>query len=99
MNPYLDKGNNPHVEVKVFLSKWTLIDCYLDTGFSGGISLPNKYRNLFLSRKPLSFQYAPTPLFQSYLKKETRVYISYRSTIIKWKRNIKFGLKRQKKNL
>ncbi|OGK25132.1 hypothetical protein A3A46_02320 [Candidatus Roizmanbacteria bacterium RIFCSPLOWO2_01_FULL_37_13] len=56
MNPYLDKGNNPHVEVKVFLSKWTLIDCYLDTGFSGGISLPNKYRNLFLSRKPLSFQ-------------------------------------------
>ncbi|OGK09190.1 hypothetical protein A2767_06585 [Candidatus Roizmanbacteria bacterium RIFCSPHIGHO2_01_FULL_35_10] len=41
MNLYIDKKNHPHIKLTVFLSsKPLIVDCYVDTGFSGGISLP-----------------------------------------------------------
>ncbi len=55
MNLYLDKENSPHIVVNVFSSKYTAIDCYIDTGFSGGLSLPKKYKHLFKGSRPISF--------------------------------------------
>lgn len=56
MNPYLDKEQNPHVKIAIYLSSWFTIDCFIDTGFAGGISLPMQYQNLFKARKPITFQ-------------------------------------------
>lgn len=42
MNPYLGKNNHPHVVVEVFIEAWHKADCMIDTGFSSGISLPEK---------------------------------------------------------
>lgn len=55
MNPYLDIQKNPHTKIIVNGNKPILIDCYIDTGFSGGIAIPVIYRNNFVS-KPKSLQ-------------------------------------------
>lgn len=55
MNPYLDSQKNPHVKIKVLLTSWTTIDCLIDTGFSGGLALPDKLK-IGLSTKPVMFQ-------------------------------------------
>ncbi len=47
MNPYLDPNKQPHLKVSIFLTSWTNIDCLIDTGFSDGISLPEKYYKNF----------------------------------------------------
>ena len=43
MNPYLNPQNQPHLKLEVLLSGWTTVDCLIDTGFSGGIALPETY--------------------------------------------------------
>lgn len=55
MNPYLDVQKNPHIQVKVYGKESFLIDCFIDTGFTGGIVLPIKYKNYFQD-KPSSMQ-------------------------------------------
>lgn len=42
-------GRHPFVKLKVKLSKnkWIQVTCLIDTGFSGGISLPQKYQAYF----------------------------------------------------
>lgn len=48
MNLYLDKKNHPHIKIKIFLSSAPeIVDCYIDTGFSGGISLPDSFHPKF----------------------------------------------------
>ena len=47
MNPYLDIQKNPHIQVKVDGKESFVIDCFIDTGFTGGIILPTKYKNYF----------------------------------------------------
>ena len=56
MNPYLTPQNHPRVKVvilKGFLKK--KVDCLIDTGFSGGLALPEFYQTQ-LKLKPLAFQ-------------------------------------------
>lgn len=55
MNPYLDRQNNPHVKIEALLTTWKMVDCLIDTGFSGGIALPETYLNLF-KHEPVGFQ-------------------------------------------
>lgn len=55
MNPYLDNERSPHIKVDIYLSSWINVDCFIDTGFAGGISLPIHYQNLFKSRKPVTY--------------------------------------------
>lgn len=55
MNPYLDPQNHPHLKVKVLLSSWKPVDCLIDTGFSGGIALPENYLVGFKER-PIVYQ-------------------------------------------
>lgn len=48
---YLSLNYHPHAKIKVkFDQEWKEIDCLVDTGFSGGISLPEKY--LLLLKSP-----------------------------------------------
>lgn len=44
MNPYLTSEKHPRIKVKVSLSSSEQIDCLIDTGFSGGISLPESLK-------------------------------------------------------
>lgn len=55
MNPYLDSQNNPRLKIEVLLSSWTTADCLIDTGFSGGIALPEHFLAGF-SKKPIVYQ-------------------------------------------
>lgn len=55
MNPYLTSQKHPRVNVLVELHSHETIDCLMDTGFSGGISLPLRYRKNF-TRKAIAFQ-------------------------------------------
>lgn len=55
MNPYLDEDRYPRIKVDVYLSSWTLVDCFIDTGFAGGISLPKHFQNYFKLRKPITY--------------------------------------------
>lgn len=55
MNPYLDPQNNPHVKIEVQLSSWTIVDCLVDTGFSGGIALPESFLRGF-KQEPVVYQ-------------------------------------------
>lgn len=44
---YLSPNKHPHAKVKVkFDKKWEMVNCLIDTGFSSGISLPQKYLKL-----------------------------------------------------
>ena len=55
MNPYLDQHHNPRLQIQVKLSTWETLDCLIDTGFSGGIALPQKAQKK-LDSKPIAFQ-------------------------------------------
>lgn len=55
INPCLTPKNHPRLKVEVKLDKWQEIDCLIDTGFSGGISLPETFQTK-LTRRPLGFQ-------------------------------------------
>lgn len=55
MIPYLDSRNNPHLRFEILLAVWTKCDCIIDTGFSGGIALPERYRAA-LHKEPALFQ-------------------------------------------
>ncbi len=55
MNPYLTPKNHARLKVKINLSSLTEIDCLIDTGYSGGIALPESYQSE-LKTKPLAFQ-------------------------------------------
>ena len=46
-------GNHPFLRLKIKLPKdgWKAVECLVDTGFSGGISLPQKFRENFSEDK------------------------------------------------
>lgn len=47
---YLSSNNHPHAKVKIKFDKtWEDVDCLIDTGFSSGISLPERYLSLIRS--------------------------------------------------
>jgi len=47
MNPYLDKDRNPRVSVVITGLQSLTLNTYLDTGFTGGVAIPLKYKNYF----------------------------------------------------
>lgn len=53
MNPYLTPERHPRIKIKVLLSVLTEINFLIDTGFSGGVSLPE---NLKPKDKPFGYQ-------------------------------------------
>ena len=55
MNVYIGLRNHPRVKLHVFFNSWLIVDCLIDTGFSGGISLPQKYKT-FLKDAPIMYQ-------------------------------------------
>jgi len=55
MNPYLDSQNNPSIKIKVLLSSWKSVHCLIDTGFSGGLALPENLLANF-KQKPIAYQ-------------------------------------------
>ncbi len=55
MNPYLDPHHNPRMQIQVKLETWDKYDCLIDTGFSGGIALPD-LSSRKLKQKPIAFQ-------------------------------------------
>jgi predicted aspartyl protease len=56
MDIYLDKDNNPHICVKPNLVLDTNIDCFIDTGFAGGIALPKYYMSLLKDKTVIALQ-------------------------------------------
>lgn len=55
MNPYLNQQNSPFVKTEVLLSSWVNTDCLIDTGFSGGIALPENFLVNF-KKQPIAYQ-------------------------------------------
>jgi clan AA aspartic protease len=55
VNPYLDQNHHPHLKTKVFLSDWVEVDCLIDTGFSGGLALPEIFLKQF-EKNPAAYQ-------------------------------------------
>lgn len=55
MNPYLNPQNQPHLRLGVLLTGWIITDCLIDTGFSGGIALPEAYLAGF-TQSPVVYQ-------------------------------------------
>lgn len=53
MNPYLTPQKHPRLKAKISLSTKEKIDFLIDTGFSGGISLPIKLKP---KTRPISYQ-------------------------------------------
>lgn len=45
-------GKHPYLNLKVVLqrNKWKKVECLIDTGLSGGLSLPKEFRDYFQSR-------------------------------------------------
>ena len=55
-NPYLTLQNHPRVKINILKSSFKrVVDCLLDTGFSGGLALPEFYQTK-LKLKPLAYQ-------------------------------------------
>lgn len=55
MNIYLDSKNHPHIKIDVLLASTKKIDCFIDTGYTGGLSLPDSFRSLIRMER-VSFQ-------------------------------------------
>lgn len=55
MNPYLTPKKQPRVNLNVFLSSWIELDFLIDTGFSGGIAIPESFKS-YIKQQPLGFQ-------------------------------------------
>ena len=55
MNAYLDAQNNPHLKLEVLFSSPQKVDCLIDTGFSGGLALPESYLANFKTQ-PIAYQ-------------------------------------------
>jgi|SRR3989344_8985289 len=55
MDLYLDSKNHPHIKFKVLLNRWILVNCLIDTGFTGGLTLPEVYLK-DSKQKPVSHQ-------------------------------------------
>lgn len=55
MNLYLDPQNHPRIRIGIQLSVLKTIDCLIDTGFSGGVAVPETYRTSF-RKKPVGYQ-------------------------------------------
>lgn len=55
VNPYLAANKQPRLKVKIYLSSWQEVDCLIDTGFSGGIALPESFQSK-IKKEPLGFQ-------------------------------------------
>ncbi|MBI3384667.1 hypothetical protein HY030_00555 [Candidatus Gottesmanbacteria bacterium] len=55
MNPYLDEQNNPHIKVEFFAPDRELADCLIDTRFSGGLALPERFHSKFKD-PPIAYQ-------------------------------------------
>ena len=53
MNPYLTPERHPRVKIKISLSVLKEIDFLLDTGFSGGVSLPERLKP---RERPIGYQ-------------------------------------------
>ena len=53
-------GNHPFLRLKINLPKdrWKTIECLIDTGFSGGVSLPQKFRKYFFEDKFVETRFA-----------------------------------------
>lgn len=48
MKPYLDKRGHAYIEVALQGKKQDIkLNCLIDTGFSGGISIPREYQDKF----------------------------------------------------
>lgn len=55
MSLYLDSRNSPHIRIGVFLPSLMVVDCLIDTGFSGVLVLPDGYLSTF-HKKPIVYQ-------------------------------------------
>lgn len=55
MNVYIGLRNHPRIKLHILFDSWMFLDCLIDTGFSGGISLPQKYKT-FLKDAPIMYQ-------------------------------------------
>ncbi|MDP1721848.1 MAG: hypothetical protein Q8L37_01430 [Candidatus Gottesmanbacteria bacterium] len=55
MNPYLGLRNSPRLRLDVSFSAWIAIDCLIDTGFSGGLVLPESYKSQ-MKQEPIGYQ-------------------------------------------
>ncbi|MEK7522388.1 MAG: hypothetical protein AAB540_01890 [Patescibacteria group bacterium] len=55
MDLYLDKDKSPHIVIGINSLIQVKIDCIIDTGFSGGLSLPQKYKYILKGEKSITF--------------------------------------------
>ena len=55
MDLYLDKDKSPHIVIWINSPIQVKIDCIIDTGFSGGLSLPQKYKYILKGEKSITF--------------------------------------------
>jgi len=55
MNIYIDSKNHPHIRIDVLLASSKKVDCFIDTGYTGGLSLPDSFRSL-INMDRISFQ-------------------------------------------
>lgn len=53
-------GKHPFIKLQLFLpkdNKWSAVSCLIDTGFSGGIALPNSYKKYFPKNQFIEARY------------------------------------------
>lgn len=55
MDLYLDKDKSPHIVIGIHFPIQVKINCIIDTGFSGGLSLPQKYKYILKGKKSITF--------------------------------------------
>lgn len=55
MNPYFGLRNSPRLRLDVSFSSWKAVDCLIDTGFSGGLVLPESYESQ-IKQGPIGYQ-------------------------------------------
>lgn len=71
---YLSANHQPYAKVKVrFGKKWELVDCLIDTGFSSGLALPERYLTFMkaVSKWKQAFELADGSLVEFNLYKLT----------------------------